>query len=207
MMGEWTVSKMESSDVTINKQNTIGMSFYTHTTTSATNSFDGSNLTSTVKKDYTNYPTNPSATTSKTTTDRYSKTISLTLDKHGVAKSTETQTQISVTVLTTPAWGCATFPPNTPGKDCDGTYTYSGTGSVTSSTYEGKWSWRADNKNKEQVFIDLNGTIDGIYMIDQLKNKEIILKQNYISGDTNNSTSDNSSNNITYTNDVTLTGK
>lgn len=205
LMGEWTLSKMDLSSVTVNKGNTIGTSSYNHKTISVTTSFDGSILTKSTKTDDTYYPTPPPSTiTSQTITDRSSTTITLTLDKHGVAKSTETSTYISTTRLTTPTDACMTG--DIAGIDCDGTYTNTGTALLTSSTNDGKWGWMDDNKNKEQVFIEISGTMGGIYMIDQLKNKEIILKENSVIGLANSGAS-NDSYNLTSTGDYTLTAK
>ena len=63
-----------------------------------------------------------------------------------------------------------------------------------------------DNKNKEQILIDMAGTMGGIYMIEQLKNKEVILKKNLVDGYAY-SGADNESENITETGTYTLTGK
>ena len=201
MMGEWTVSKIDESRVTVYKDNTVNATFYQHQTTSETKSFDGSTWSETVKKDYTGNPA--PTTTSETETNVYTTTITLTLDKHGVAKSTETNSYRSTTLATSPVdtWaGC------TPGQNCDGTYTYAGTALTNTNTYEGKWSWLGDNKNKEQILIDMAGTMGGIYMIEQLKNKEIILKKNLVDGYAY-SGADNESENITETGTYTLTGK
>lgn len=204
IMGEWDLTKMELSSVTIDKDNTIGASSYNHQTTSVTTSFDGSVFSKSTKTDYTDYPYIPNSTTSQTITDRYSKTITLTLDKHGVAKSTEMSTYISSTRATTPSDVCMTG--DIPGLTCDGTYTNTGTALSTSGTYDGKWSWMGDNKNKEQVYIELSGTMGGTYMIDQLKSKEIILKESSVNGWANSGAS-NDSYNYTSTGDYTLTGK
>ncbi len=208
LMGEWTVSKIDESRVTVDKESTLTDNptypAYNHQTTTVTTSFDGSTLSESTKTDDTYYPTIPGIQTSQTITDMYSKTITLTLDKHGVAKSTEMETLISTTVTTVPSNGCVVG--DIAGLDCDGKYTYPAPLLATSSTSEGKWSWLGDNKNKEQVLIDLNGTMGGIYMIEQLKNKEIILKENYVWGDTH-SGAGNASYNVTQTGDYTLTGK
>ena len=201
LMGEWTVSTIDLSVVTNTKGNTVNQTFYSNTVETETTSFNGSTWSYSDKTDYSGNPT--PATTSETQTDNYSKIIKLTIDKHGVAKSTETSTYTSTTLSTTPANTCGFG--GIPGVTCDGTYTETTT-TTTTKTYEGTWIWANDKKDKESIYINLPGGImNGFYMIEELKNKEIILKQNSTDGSANSGAS-NSSLTITETGTYTLTG-
>ncbi len=131
MMGKWTVSNIEWSKITNTRGNTINQTTYSHTLKTETSSFDGSTLRETEKNDYSGNPSPPP--TSDTETDVYSTTITLTLDKHGVAKATETSSYISTTLATSPT---VSFTGCIPGVNCDGTYTYSGTILSTTNTYD-----------------------------------------------------------------------
>lgn len=200
VMATWTVSKADMSSVTTKKGNTINASTYQNQTTTITTSFDGSTMSSTTKNDYSGIPApNPTSDSKKQV---YSTTITLTIGKHGDAKATETDSWRSQTLSSTPSNLCGGF--GTPGMTCDGTYTNTTT-ATTSNTYEGTWRWGSDNK-KEELILELGSSVmTGTYMIDELKNKEMILKQNSTDGYTNSGAS-NDSQNVTKTATITLTG-
>jgi len=72
------------------------------------------------------------------------------------------------------------------------TQTKTESGITTTNTQEGNWFWVNSHKNKSVVNLDFTGSqtnyvSGGIYEVDQLKNKEIILKK--VSKSSNSSTS------------------
>jgi len=54
--------------------------------------------------------------------------------------------------------------------------TTSSVGLVTTKKSNGTWSWADSKKNKSRLQISVSGFANGIFDIDQLKNKELILK-------------------------------
>lgn len=57
----------------------------------------------------------------------------------------------------------------------DGTYTYMETEDGDQSEDSGRWSWLSDAKKKRRILLDN----EGIFYIDQLKNKEMIFTEEY----------------------------
>lgn len=84
----------------------------------------------------------------------------------------------------------------------DGTYTYTETRTTgsnsTTETQTGNWSWLNSKKNKTQILISANGNLlqgNGIYIVDELRNKKLVLKESsYEKTQTSTSTSEDSNN-------------
>ena len=98
-------------------------------------------------------------------------TYEMTIDKQGAVSWSSTYTQTAPT---------------------------SGTADIRTGT--STWEWLGDNKNKDQLIISGGGSLfsGGQYYIDELKNKELILKRNSTSTVTGSTTITNS-NDDTYT--------
>lgn len=207
LMGEWTVSKIEGTRTTDTKGNNVNITNYTNSLTTNTTTFDGSTLTSSNVTNSTYYGTTTTlGGGTKTYINSYS--VAITIEEHGVVKVIETETKKTLTQSSIPADNCGTG--QTPsltynGLTCDGTYTYT-TPTTTTNTYEGIWFWGTGKKNKETLILSGVGSMDGLYMVTQLKNKEIVLTQNSVDNDVD-SGAENGSTSISDKTTVTLTAK
>lgn len=171
MAGEWSLTKMssEDKDVDVDVQTNNTSTTTTTTTVALENGTETTTVTEVQSNTATGYD-NPTHTTTTT----MKKTIDMVLDKDGNATVTSTSQWVS-TVNTASGYTTACpsgFTGNPQTSGCNGTQTQNAT-TVSTSTDEqtGFWRWMDSGKNKVEVSIDNLG----MFRVDQLKSKELIL--------------------------------